>query len=52
MVAATATANSKSKAKEVSYSWEGKDKSGKKIKGEMRAAGSEVVSAILRRQGY
>ncbi|MEE8208943.1 MAG: type II secretion system F family protein, partial [Nitrosomonadaceae bacterium] len=51
MVAATATANSKSKAKEVSYSWEGKDKSGKKIKGEMRAAGSEVVSAILRRQG-
>lgn len=51
MVAATATANSKSKAKEASYSWEGKDKSGKIIKGEMRAAGTVVVSSILRRQG-
>ena len=51
MVAATATANSKSKAKETSYSWEGKDKSGKIIKGEMRAAGTVVVSSILRRQG-
>lgn len=51
MVAATATANSKSKAKEVSYSWEGKDKSGKTLKGEMRAAGTVVVSSILRRQG-
>jgi type IV pilus assembly protein PilC len=51
MVAATATANSKSKAKEASYSWEGKDKSGKIIKGEMRAAGTVVVSSMLRRQG-
>jgi type IV pilus assembly protein PilC len=51
MVAATATANSKSKTKEVSYSWEGKDKSGKILKGEMRAAGTVVVSSILRRQG-
>ncbi|TDI73815.1 MAG: type II secretion system F family protein [Betaproteobacteria bacterium] len=51
MVAATATANRKSKTKEISYSWEGKDKSGKILKGEMRAAGTEVVSAILRRQG-
>ena len=49
MVAATATANSKTK--EVSYSWEGKDKSGKILKGEMRAAGTVVVSSILRRQG-
>jgi len=51
MVAATSTANSKSKTKEVSYSWEGKDKSGKILKGEMRAAGTVVVSSILRRQG-
>ena len=51
MVAATATANNKSKAKEASYSWEGKDKSGKILKGEMRAAGTVVVSSILRRQG-
>ncbi len=49
MVAATATANKK--AKEVSYSWEGKDKSGKIIKGEMRAVGTVVVSSMLRRQG-
>jgi type IV pilus assembly protein PilC len=49
MVAATATANKR--AKEVSYSWEGKDKSGKVIKGEMRAAGTVVVSSMLRRQG-
>ena len=49
MVAATATADKK--AKEVSYSWEGKDKSGKIVKGEMRAAGTVVVSSMLRRQG-
>jgi len=49
MVAATATANKK--PKEVSFSWEGKDKSGKIVKGEMRAAGTVVVSSMLRRQG-
>ncbi len=37
--------------KEPQFSWEGKDKTGKIIKGEMRAAGREVVSAQLRRQG-
>lgn len=49
MVAATATVSKKTK--EVSFSWEGKDKSGKVLKGEMRAAGSVVVSSMLRRQG-
>lgn len=49
MVAATATLSKKTK--EVSFSWEGKDKSGKVLKGEMRAAGSVVVSSMLRRQG-
>ena len=49
MLAATATTNKKSK--EVSFSWEGKDKSGKIVKGEMRAAGTVVVSSMLRRQG-
>jgi len=39
------------KSKEISYSWEGKDKSGKVVKGEMRAAGEAVVNATLRRQG-
>jgi type IV pilus assembly protein PilC len=49
MLAATATANKK--PKEVSFSWEGKDKSGKIVKGEMRAAGTVIVSSVLRRQG-
>jgi type IV pilus assembly protein PilC len=40
-----------SKAKEYSYAWEGKDKSGKAVKGEMRAPGEAVVSSFLRRQG-
>ena len=37
--------------KELQYSWEGKDKAGKVVKGEMRAAGESSVSAHLRRQG-
>jgi type IV pilus assembly protein PilC len=37
--------------KEVTYSWEGKDKKGKKVRGEMRASGESFVSATLRRQG-
>jgi type IV pilus assembly protein PilC len=37
--------------KEFQYLWEGKDKSGKAVKGEMRAAGEATVSAHLRRQG-
>jgi len=49
MVAATAIADKKTK--EMSYSWEGKDKSGRIVKGEMRAAGTVVVSSMLRRQG-
>lgn len=39
------------KAKEYSYLWEGKDKAGKPVKGEMRASGEASVSAYLRRQG-
>ncbi len=39
------------KIKEFLYHWEGKDKSGKAIKGEMRAPGEASVSAHLRRQG-
>lgn len=37
--------------KEVTYSWEGKDKKGKLLKGEMRATGDSFVNATLRRQG-
>lgn len=39
------------KTKEYQYSWEGKDKTGKVVKGEMRGAGEASVSAQLRRQG-
>jgi len=37
--------------KEATYLWEGTDKKGKKIKGEMKASGESFVSATLRRQG-
>jgi len=46
-----ATAAATARVKEVNYLWEGKDKSGKVVKGEMRAAGNHVVNATLRRQG-
>ena len=39
------------KIKEINFAWEGKDKSGKTVKGEMRAGGDAVVKAQLRRQG-
>lgn len=37
--------------KQAVYLWEGKDKKGKVIKGEMRANGDSFVKATLRRQG-
>lgn len=37
--------------KEVTYAWEGKDKKGKAVKGEMKASGESFVNATLRRQG-
>ncbi|ADI28986.1 type II secretion system F family protein [Methylotenera versatilis] len=37
--------------KEVTYSWEGKDKKGRSVKGEIRATGESFVNATLRRQG-
>ncbi len=37
--------------KEVLYNWEGKDKAGKVVRGEIRASGDAVVQAMLRRQG-
>ena len=37
--------------KEAIFQWEGRDKSGKSVKGEMRASGEAVVNATLRRQG-
>jgi type IV pilus assembly protein PilC len=37
--------------KELTFSWEGKDKAGKTIRGELRAASEAAVNATLRRQG-
>ena len=37
--------------RDVVFQWEGRDKTGKTVKGEMRASGEAVVSATLRRQG-
>jgi len=39
------------RVKEINYLWEGRDKSGKIIKGEMKAGGEAVVNVTLRRQG-
>src|SRR5881392_3441883 len=37
--------------RELVFEWEGKDKNGKLVRGEMRAGGEAMVSASLRRQG-
>ena len=47
---ATAAATAKG-PKDATYLWEGKDKGGKLVRGEMRAGGESVVNATLRRQG-
>ena len=37
--------------KEIPFIWEGKDKTGKLVRGEIRAGGKTMVSVMLRRQG-
>jgi type IV pilus assembly protein PilC len=37
--------------KESIYAWEGKDKAGKTVRGELRAGGEAIVNVTLRRQG-
>jgi type IV pilus assembly protein PilC len=49
MATATAAAK-KTDVKEFSFSWVGQDKSGKTVRGEMRASGEAQVNATLRRQ--
>src|SRR6266571_4876780 len=39
------------RGKDINFAWEGKDKSGKVMRGEMRAPGEAMVNATLRRQG-
>lgn len=46
-----ATTKKRDAIKEYNFTWEGKDKTGKQVKGEMRAQGEAVVNATLRRQG-
>ncbi len=45
-------ATPKTSDSQASFSWEGKDKSGKIVRGEMRAATETVVRTTLRRQGF
>jgi type IV pilus assembly protein PilC len=49
---ATAAAATKGTAsKDIAYQWEGKDKTGKSVRGDIRATSETVVNATLRRQG-
>jgi type IV pilus assembly protein PilC len=50
MATAAAAARSKT-SKEQIFEWEGKDKNGKLVRGEIRAGGEAVIGASLRRQG-
>jgi len=50
-MAIAATARKDVKVKELMFSWEGKDKAGKAVSGQMKAGGEAVVRAQLRRQG-
>ncbi len=51
MATATKTAKRNTGIKEYTFAWEGKDKTGKLMRGEMRAGGEALVQATLRRQG-
>jgi type IV pilus assembly protein PilC len=50
-MAAVAKRDTGKDVKLFNYSWTGKDKSGKTVRGEVRAAGDHIVLAQLRRQG-
>ena len=50
MATAASRPNLKS-VKEVIFEWEGKDRNGKTVRGELRASGEHQVQATLRRQG-
>jgi type IV pilus assembly protein PilC len=50
-MATSMTARAGVQIKESIYAWEGKDKSGKTVRGELRAGGEAIVNVTLRRQG-
>ena len=45
------TALARNPVREFTFSWEGRDRAGKTIRGEMRAQGEAIVNSTLRRQG-
>ncbi len=51
MATAAKSITSKKSVKEFVFEWEGKDRSGKQVRGETRAAGMNQVQSALRRQG-
>jgi type IV pilus assembly protein PilC len=50
-MATAAAAVKKPEVKEFNFTWVGQDKTGKTVRGEMRASGEAQVNATLRRQG-
>jgi type IV pilus assembly protein PilC len=50
-MATGAIARPRVETKEAVFKWEGRDKNGRVVKGEMRAGGDSVVAAALRRRG-
>ena len=50
-MATAAAAARKPEVKEFNFTWVGQDKSGKTVRGEMRASGEAQVNSVLRRQG-
>ncbi|HEU5283332.1 MAG TPA: type II secretion system F family protein, partial [Burkholderiales bacterium] len=51
MATAQATSAARRDVKEYMFAWEGRDRGGKLVKGDMRASGEAVVQSTLRRQG-
>jgi type IV pilus assembly protein PilC len=51
MATASRSTATSAATKESVFAWEGKDKSGKTVKGELRAGGEAMVNVTLRRQG-
>jgi type IV pilus assembly protein PilC len=51
MATATATVGVKKEAQDLTFVWEGQDRTGKTVRGEVRAPGEALANVILRRQG-
>jgi type IV pilus assembly protein PilC len=51
MATATATVAARKDTQDITFIWEGQDRSGKTVRGEVRAPGEALANVILRRQG-